>query len=39
MNTISTKEVQRRTLKFDTIEQCVEELTALELRALKARWK
>ena len=30
MNTISTKEVQRRTLKFDTIDQCFEELDRIE---------
>ena len=30
MNTISTKEVQRRTLNFDTIEQCVEELDRIK---------
>jgi hypothetical protein len=30
MKTISTKEVQRRSLKLDTIDQCVEELDRIE---------
>jgi hypothetical protein len=30
MNTISTKNVQRRSLKFDTIDQCLEELDRIK---------